>query len=394
MWLLEFFFFLVTILAGWTLFGYFILVKFIGLFQKRPELVLPKEYPFLSIVVPCYNEDAGILAKLENLRSLDYPRDRMEVVFADGGSTDGTADKVAGMLQTEEPYRVVRCRRGGKIAQWNEVLPDLRGDIFVNTDVDAQLEADALKWLAAEFAADERVQVVGAYCRPVKTIDIESYYWESQNKSRLIESDANSASIVIAQCYAFRKGLLTAFPDDVVADDTYVAYLANTLGYRTVYSRKAKAIETRAPSCYADFLPHKFRKSNACLREALRFIYRLPEMSPSVKVMLITRVSQQLLLPWIMLFWLLVTGVMLTLFRFDLVLFGVLFLLILFIATSRVFASETTPDGPATFSIRLMIKGYVCVNLIMLATALSYPFFQQGSSYARLPASSKPGASV
>ena len=115
MWLLEFFFFLVTILAGWTLFGYFILVKFIGLFQKRPETVLPEQYPFLSIVIPCYNEDDRILAKLANTRSLDYPRDRLEVVFADGGSTDGTADQVAGALQADEPYRVVRCQGGGKI---------------------------------------------------------------------------------------------------------------------------------------------------------------------------------------------------------------------------------------------------------------------------------------
>ena len=219
---------------------------------------------------------------------------------------------------------------------------------------------------------------------PSNTMDIEHHHWDSQNKGRLIESDADTSSIVIALCYAFRKGLLAAFPDDVVADDIYVACLANTLGYRTVYSRKARAFETRTPSCYADFFPHKFRKSNAFLRETLRFIYRLPEMRPLVKIMLITRVSQQLLLPWIMLFWLLVTGVMLTLFRFDLVLFGVLFLLVLFIATSRVFASETTPDGSVGFSWRMMIKGYLCVNLIMLATALSYPFFNQGSSYARL----------
>ncbi len=391
MWLLEFFFFLVTILAGWTLFGYFILVKFIGLFQKRPEIALPAEYPFLSLVIPCYNEIGHILTKLENTRGLDYPRDRLEVVFADGGSTDGTADKLSAALRADEPCRLVRCRGGGKIAQWNEVLPGLRGEILVNTDVDARLEPDALKWLAAEFAADPEVQVVGAYCRPSDTIDIERYYWESQNKARLMESDANSSSIVIAQCYAFRKGLMKAFPDDVVADDIYVASLANTLGYRTVYSRKARAFETRAPSCYADFFPHKFRKSNAFLRETLRFLYRLPEMRPSVKVMLITRVSQQLLLPWIMLFWLLVTGVMLTLFRFDLVLFGGLFLLTLFVATSRVFAAETTPDGPLGFSWRMMIKGYLCVNLIMLATAVSYPFFRQGSSYARLkPASQSP----
>jgi hypothetical protein len=250
--------------------------------------------------------------------------------------------------------------------------------------VDARLAPDALEWIAASFAVAPEIWVVGAYCHPANGLEIEQYYWDSQNKGRFLESDAHTASIVIAQCYAFRRELLTTFPEDVVADDVYAAFLANTLGYRTIYSRHATAVETRTPQDISQFLSHKFRKSNAFLRESLRFVYRLPEMSPFCKMMLATRIVQQLLLPWALIFWMLIAGVLLTLFRFDVVIFGAAFLILLLLLTNRVFAWTHLPDGARRYSLATGLIGYALTMLIMLTTGASYPFFQQGSSYMRL----------
>lgn len=384
MWLLEFLFFAMTLLLGWTLFGYLLLIWFVGLFRRRETPVFPTSWPMISVVVPCYNEEGQIIAKMKDIRGLDYPQDRLEVVFADGGSSDRTSELLIAAIGQDEPFRVVRCPRSGKINQLNYVLPQLRGEVIVNTDADARLSPDALKWIAAEFATEPNVYVVGAYCRPADTIEVEKYYWDAQNKGRFLESDAQTSSIVIAQCYAFRRELLNAFPEDVVADDIYVAFLANTLGFRTVYSHHAMAVETRGPNSYAEFLPHKFRKSNAFLRESLRFLYRLPEMSPFCKVMLITRIAQQLLLPWALLWWIVIAGVLVTLFRFDIVALAAAFLVIFLILTSNIFNRVKLPDGPRRYSLITVIKGYILTNMIMLATGLSYPFFRQGSSYARL----------
>lgn len=77
--------------------------------------------------------------------------------------------------------------------------------------------------LVAEFSADDSVWVAGAYCRPANAMDIEKAYWEF----RYMETNAMSSSIVTAPCYAFRRELLTAFPDDTVSDDVYIALLAS-----------------------------------------------------------------------------------------------------------------------------------------------------------------------
>lgn len=393
MWLLQILFISVTLVLGWILFGYFLLLWLKGRLRKKPSIQLPENLPSISVVVPCYNEKDQIREKLENLRSIRYPDHLREVVFADGGSTDGTLEILKGEMRENESVRLIRCPHKGKIRQLNHVLPLLRGDIIVNTDTDARFSEDLLQWIAAEFSVSHHVQVVGAYCKPIHTMGIEDYYWSAQNKGRLLESDAGTSAIVIAQCYAFRRNLLRSFPSDVVADDVYVAFLANSLGYRTTYSRKAMAVETRAPVSYEQFLLHKFRKSNAFLRESLRFLYKLPEMSPFGRMLFMTRTGQQIVLPWALLFWILLMVAHLTASEYVVTALCTAFLVLLFVATSQVFSWVTLPDGPHHHSLGTMIKGFALTTLIMLATGISYPFFRQGSSYSRLRAERSEGQS-
>ena len=73
MWILILLFGLATLVLAWTLFGYFLLVWFIGLFRPDRTPAFPERWPRLSLVVPIYNEAEQIGTKLENLRALDYP---------------------------------------------------------------------------------------------------------------------------------------------------------------------------------------------------------------------------------------------------------------------------------------------------------------------------------
>jgi len=383
-------FVLLNLWLGWMLFMNLQVLWFVGAFRPRKDPVPPAEWPRISVIVPCYNEEGDIEAKLADIRNFDYPRDRMEVVFADGGSKDATVALLNKAIKEDEPFRVVQCPRGGKINQINHVLPSLEGEIIVNTDVDSRVAADALRWIAAEFNTSPEAWVVGACCRPADAIPIELHYWQTQNKGRFLESNAGASPIAIAQCYAYRKELLDAFPEDVVADDIYVALLASALGRRSIYSRKANAVETRGPKDTFEFLSHKLRKSNAFLRETLRFAYRLPEMKTLPKVMLLTRISQQLLLPWVMVFWALTAGALLTMspFRLDLVLFGVIFQLILLVVSRTIFQSVKT-DDEESYALGTIVTGYLLTNVILLTTALTYPYLQQDSSYSRLPSATR-----
>ncbi|MBI2332285.1 MAG: glycosyltransferase, partial [Chloroflexi bacterium] len=65
------------------------------------------DQPSVSIVIPCYNEEATIRKLLEALRSQTYPLAKMEVVISDGFSTDHTRDVIAA-FQKEHAVLSVR----------------------------------------------------------------------------------------------------------------------------------------------------------------------------------------------------------------------------------------------------------------------------------------------
>lgn len=385
MWILIFLFGLSTLFLGW-IFGYYILLYFIGLFKKEESKIDIDidDYPFLTVIVTCYNEEADILRKVNNLKGLDYPEEKMEIIFADGGSTDDTKNIIKETISELKNGKLVECPQKGKINQMNYILPELKGQIIINTDVDGLLKKNCLIEIVREFKRDSKAMVVGAYCIPRDTVEIEEYYWLNQNKGRIIEARALTSSIAIAVCYAFKKELLSKFPEDVIADDIYVAYLANTKGYKTVYSEYAVAEETRTPKTLADFLVHKFRKSNAFLQETLRFLYQLPKMGNLWRVIYLTKLLQLLLLPWVVIFWLILGTALMSLRRWDIVFLDVLLLLILVTMTHGVFKWVKITDKRKRYPVVIIVKTFLLSNLILFATGLSYSFFKQDSSYKRI----------
>lgn len=384
MWILIFLFGITTVSLGWICFGYYIFIWLIGLFsEENKESTDDKELPFLSVLVPCFNEAENILDKLDDLKQQDYPLQRLELLFADGGSSDGTVDIINENIKNVPYMKLLECPQAGKINQLNYALSQAKGEIIVNTDVDGRMGNNCLRKIVEEFKYNKDAVVVSACSSPIDVMDVDRYYWLSQNKGRLLETRAYTSSIAIAVCYGFKKYLLKSFPEDVVADDIYIAYLANTLGHKTIYSTKALAFETRGAKNTSEFIYHKFRKSNAFLKETLRFLYRVPDMPKLWQLVFITKLSQLLLIPWVMMAWIVLAVALLSLFRFDIVILGLIFLLILLLMTSSVFRKVRIDGEDKRYSFYTVIKTFILSNFILVATSLSYPFYKQDSCYRK-----------
>src|SRR5512147_636864 len=92
--------------------------------------------PKVSIIIPCYNEQSTIRLLLEALREQTYPRAEMEVIVADGLSTDGTRDVIA-EFQKDFPELCVRVVENAKRvipAGANRAIEAARGEIIVRLD--------------------------------------------------------------------------------------------------------------------------------------------------------------------------------------------------------------------------------------------------------------------
>ena len=102
--------------------------------------------PSVTLVISARNEAASIGAKLENLLSLDYPDDRLEVVIASDGSDDGTDELVQGYAGR---VRLVALSRVGKAAALNAAVAEAGGEILVFSDANSIYAPDALRALVS-----------------------------------------------------------------------------------------------------------------------------------------------------------------------------------------------------------------------------------------------------
>lgn len=92
--------------------------------------------PKVSVIVPCYNEQPTIRLLLEALYEQTFPRAEMEVIVADGRSTDGTRDAIAAFQQdfSELSVRVVENKNRSIPAALNRAIEAARGEIILRLD--------------------------------------------------------------------------------------------------------------------------------------------------------------------------------------------------------------------------------------------------------------------
>jgi glycosyltransferase involved in cell wall biosynthesis len=105
-------------------------------YELRIIIVVRIMLPKVSIIVPCYNEQSTIRLLLESLCEQTYPRAEMEVIVADGLSTDGTMREIAA-FQNDVPdlsVRVVKNEKRSIPSALNRAIEAARGEIIVRMD--------------------------------------------------------------------------------------------------------------------------------------------------------------------------------------------------------------------------------------------------------------------
>jgi succinoglycan biosynthesis protein ExoA len=90
--------------------------------------------PFVSVIVPCRDESTYLGACLDSILDCGYPRDRMEVLVADGMSGDGTRELARGYAERDARVRCIDNPRRITPSALNRALEAARGDVIVRLD--------------------------------------------------------------------------------------------------------------------------------------------------------------------------------------------------------------------------------------------------------------------
>ena len=112
-------------LLAWTHVGYPLAAAGAARLRRYRARADEEYAPAVALVITAHNEESVIAERLENALRQDYPRERLDIVVASDGSTDGTAGTVASFAERGvrllEPPRAARCRR--RTRRWGDGRP-------------------------------------------------------------------------------------------------------------------------------------------------------------------------------------------------------------------------------------------------------------------------------
>ncbi|MCP2338046.1 bifunctional polysaccharide deacetylase/glycosyltransferase family 2 protein [Actinomadura rupiterrae] len=202
--------------------------------------------PSVSVIVPAYNEEAGIAATVRSLLNTDYPGP-LEVIVVDDGSTDATAEIVARLALPG--VRLMRKPNGGKPGALNVGIAASVGEILVLVDGDTVFQRDTIRHIVAPLAADPEV---GAVSGNTKVANRGGLLGRWQHLEYVIGFNLDRRMFDVARCMPTIPGAIGAFrrrtlvsvggvPTDTLAEDTDLTMAICRAGWRVVYAEHALA---------------------------------------------------------------------------------------------------------------------------------------------------------
>ena len=254
-------------------------LRFLTTRLDRRRRALPHaELPSVTLIVPAYNEEAHLKDKVVNVQELDYPRDRLQVIFVSDGSTDGTNETLAAVTDPAVETLLLP-ERSGKATALNRALERARHGVLVFSDASTLFRPDAIKQLVRHFA-DRRVGVVcGAlgFRGGDEFSRTEGVYWRYETSLRLMEARLGATLTASGAIYAVRRECYRPLTPDDVIDDFVVPMRARRLGFDVVFDPEAQAVEFAGESVKDEFT-RRVRIATGSFR-ALRELAQVP-MAP------------------------------------------------------------------------------------------------------------------
>ncbi len=251
-WLLLFCF--ATAVLAYVQFVYPMVCILAALVPTRRRATI-SDWPCVSLIIPAFNEESVLLTKLRNALAIDYPSDRVEVLVASDGSTDGTND-IARTFTAQGVRLLDFGQRRGKASVVNDAVGASVGEIICLCDANVMFRPDALKLLVGQLA-DARI---GASTGDVRLASGDSsfgagerLYYRIERSMQVGESELGSLMGVDGGMYVVRKSLYKLLPPDTILDDFVIAMQVLRQGYRVVYEPKAIATENGTPLARQEF---------------------------------------------------------------------------------------------------------------------------------------------
>ncbi len=289
-------------LLVYTYLGYPGLVGIWARLAPRPVASSRDYLPRVAIIVVARNEVQRIQAKIDTCLGQDYPPERLRLLIASDGSTDGTEQIVHACADPRVRLLAFPVPRG-KASCLNDAIALCDEDVLVLTDVRQRLNPEALRYLVCNLADSQVGAVSGELVfvsdDPTPFASGVGAYWRYEKFIRRSQAAIHSSPGVTGALYALRKSCFRPIAPGTILDDVAIPMQAAMQGKRIVFESRAIAYD--APSTQAGQERRRKVRTLAGNFQLLKLYPQLllPWRNPII-VQFVSHKVLRLLAPWAM----------------------------------------------------------------------------------------------
>jgi cellulose synthase/poly-beta-1,6-N-acetylglucosamine synthase-like glycosyltransferase len=236
----------------YTYIGYGVLLYLLVLIKRLfkgktqlPDMPDDNRLPTVAFMVCAYNEQDVVDLKMQNIRQLDYPQERLHVVWVTDGSTDQTNERLKNYPDVKVIYTP---ERRGKTAALNHGLSMVDSDITVMTDANTLVNREALR-VIVRCMQNPQVACVAGEKRVLSrsqgdvAAEGEGLYWKYESTLKRLDSELYSTMGAAGELNAIRTHLYQPMPESTLLDDFIMSMKLVEKGYKIAYTSDAYAME-------------------------------------------------------------------------------------------------------------------------------------------------------
>jgi poly-beta-1,6-N-acetyl-D-glucosamine synthase len=245
--LVYFLFWLSLAVLVYTYVGYGLLLFFLNSFKRRNrEIDTTAKLPGVTLVVSAFNEERWLARKIENCLSIDYPREKLKIVFITDGSTDRSNSIITENSGIELLYEK---QRRGKTYAINRVMQQVQTPIVIFSDANTFLNTGSVKQIVKHYE-DKTVGGVAGEKKVEHTYNGsaiglgEGLYWKYESMLKQLDSDFNTVVGAAGELFSMRTELFEPLAEDIIVDDFMLSMNICMKGFRVAYEPNAFATET------------------------------------------------------------------------------------------------------------------------------------------------------
>ncbi len=219
--------------------------------------------PFVSVVVPLYNDEKNIAFTLSSILDSNYPKDKLEVIVVDDASTDNSYE-VAKKFE-EFGVKVIKLEKNSGAAHAKNVgIKAARGEIVITIDSDSIMDKNAIRNFIPYFE-DPSVAGVSGAIRTQKPKNLmqkfQQYEYDIILFVRKILEILDSIPVTPGGMSAFRRGYVLevgGFDEKSLTEDQEIAFKLQKHNYRVKCSLESFSY-TEVPDTFGGFLKQRVR---------------------------------------------------------------------------------------------------------------------------------------